>query len=48
VSKASQKKMVWWNLPVPPHRNTTFAELIEDNPTSVNCTRPKNEIRSSE
>ena len=36
VSKASQKKRVWWNLPVPPRRNTTFAELIEENPTSVN------------
>ena len=27
--------MVWWNLPTPPQRNQTFADLIEDNPTSV-------------
>ena len=28
--------MIWWNLPAPAQRNTTFAQLIEDNPTSVN------------
>jgi DNA (cytosine-5)-methyltransferase 1 len=36
VSKAALKKMVWWNMPAPPRRNTTFADLIEENPTSVN------------
>jgi DNA (cytosine-5)-methyltransferase 1 len=35
VSKVSQRKMIWWNLPAPAQRNTTFAQLIEDNPTSV-------------
>ena len=35
VSKASQRKMIWWNLLAPAQRNTTFAQLIEDNPTSV-------------
>ncbi|MEN5169431.1 DNA cytosine methyltransferase [Brevundimonas pondensis] len=35
VSKAAQKKMVWWNIPAPPRRNTTFADFIEENPTSV-------------
>jgi DNA (cytosine-5)-methyltransferase 1 len=35
VSKAAQKKMVWWNVPAPARRNTTFADLIEENPTSV-------------
>ena len=27
--------MVWWNVPAPARRNTTFADLIEENPTSV-------------
>jgi len=27
--------MVWWNMPTPRQRNTTFATLIEENPTSV-------------
>lgn len=35
VSKAAQKKMVWWNIPAPARRNTTFADFIEENPTSV-------------
>lgn len=26
---------IWWKLPVPPKRNTTFADLIEENPTDV-------------
>jgi DNA (cytosine-5)-methyltransferase 1 len=36
VGKTARKPMVWWNIPVPPRRNTTFAELIEESPTSVN------------
>jgi DNA (cytosine-5)-methyltransferase 1 len=36
VSKAYQRKMIWWNVPAPAQRNSTFAQLIEDNPTSVN------------
>lgn len=35
VGKTALKQMVWWNLPTPAHRNTTFADLIEENPTSV-------------
>ena len=35
VSKAAQKKMVWWNVPAPPHRNSTFADLIEEHPIDV-------------
>ena len=35
VSKAAQKNMIWWNVPAPARRNTTFADLIEENPTSV-------------
>lgn len=26
---------MWWNVPVPPRRNVGFADLIEENPTSV-------------
>ena len=26
---------LWWRLPVPPPRNTTFADIIEDEPTGV-------------
>ena len=26
---------VWWNIPTPPHRTKTFADVIEDHPTSV-------------
>jgi DNA (cytosine-5)-methyltransferase 1 len=35
VSKTAQKKMVWWNVPAPPHRNSTFADLIEEHPVDV-------------
>jgi DNA (cytosine-5)-methyltransferase 1 len=35
ASKAAQKTMVWWNVPAPARRNTTFADLIEENPISV-------------
>lgn len=28
-------QMVWWNIPVPPQRNQTFADLIEEHPASV-------------
>jgi DNA (cytosine-5)-methyltransferase 1 len=31
---------VWWSLPEPAQRNTTFADLIEDNPTSVEWHKP--------
>ena len=30
-----QKALIWWRLPAPPIRNTTFADLIEDAPTGV-------------
>lgn len=35
VETPALEKMVWWNLPTPPHRTQTFADLIEDCPTSV-------------
>ena len=35
VSAEARKKLLWWNIPAPLRRNTSFAELIEENPTSV-------------
>lgn len=35
ISKAARKSWLWWNLPLPPHRITTFADLIEEKPTGV-------------
>lgn len=35
VSGAAKDDWLWWNLPTPPHRNSTFADIIEESPTSV-------------
>jgi DNA (cytosine-5)-methyltransferase 1 len=35
VNHTDRKTMVWWTIPAPPRRNTTFADLIEDDPASV-------------
>jgi DNA (cytosine-5)-methyltransferase 1 len=35
VEAKALKRMVWWNVPSPPHRNVTFADLIEEHPDSV-------------
>jgi DNA (cytosine-5)-methyltransferase 1 len=35
VSALTKKKLIWWNLPTPHHRNSTFADIIEENPASV-------------
>lgn len=35
VGKPALKRMVWWNVPAPPKRNNTFADLIEEHPDSV-------------
>lgn len=35
LSKRSQAAWVWWRLPAPPLRNTTFADLIEEKPQGV-------------
>lgn len=40
VSARHRKKILWWNLPTPPRRKTTFAEIIEENPTSVEWHSP--------
>lgn len=36
ISKAARASWRWWNIPTPPHRNSTFADLIEEKPTGVN------------
>jgi DNA (cytosine-5)-methyltransferase 1 len=35
VNDEAKTKWLWWNMPTPPHRNTVFADLIEDKPDSV-------------
>jgi DNA (cytosine-5)-methyltransferase 1 len=35
LSKRSQDAWMWWRLPAPPVRNTTFADLIEEKPKGV-------------
>jgi DNA (cytosine-5)-methyltransferase 1 len=35
VEKSALKHRIWWNVPGPERRNENFADLIEENPTSV-------------
>jgi DNA (cytosine-5)-methyltransferase 1 len=35
VGSKARKRMVWWNLPLPARRSSTFADLVEENPTTV-------------
>lgn len=35
LSSEARKSWIWWNLPVPQERTTTFTELIEDHPQGV-------------
>jgi DNA (cytosine-5)-methyltransferase 1 len=35
-----RETMLWWNVPTPSRRNTTFASMIEENPTSVSWHTP--------
>lgn len=35
VPTRHRNKLLWWNLPTPPRRNITFADIIEENPSSV-------------
>jgi len=30
-----QASLLWWNLPTPPRRSTTFADVVEERPTGV-------------
>lgn len=40
VSARYREKMLWWNLPTPPRRKITFADIVEENPTSVDWHSP--------
>jgi DNA (cytosine-5)-methyltransferase 1 len=40
IAETAHDNLLWWNIPTPPHRNTTFADLIEENPTSVTWHTP--------
>ncbi len=35
LNDEAKAKWRWWNIPTPPHRNTVFADLIENQPDSV-------------
>lgn len=35
VSTQVRENLVWWNIPTPCHRSSTFADLIEEDPTGV-------------
>jgi len=35
LTKKTRESWVWWNIPAPAKRNSCFADLIEENPTSV-------------
>ncbi len=35
IPASARADMLWWNIPSPPRRNTTFADLIEDDPAGT-------------
>ncbi|MBN8974437.1 MAG: DNA cytosine methyltransferase [Rhizobiales bacterium] len=35
ISTSARKSWLWWNIPTPARRNSTFADLIEEKPASV-------------
>lgn len=35
IPTKAKKQWLWWNLPTPPLRNSCLADLVEENPTSV-------------
>jgi len=41
LSQRSKEEWIWWSLPVPPLRQSTFAELIEDEPQGVEWHTPE-------
>ncbi len=41
VAPKVQENWLWWELPRPPHRNQSFAEIIEDNPRDVEWHSPE-------
>lgn len=40
LSQAAKDSWIWWNLPEPPRRESSFAELIEDEPDGVAWHKP--------
>src|SRR5690606_37448211 len=40
VSSEVRKNLRWWNIPTPCHRGSTFADLIEEEPTGVHWHSP--------
>jgi DNA (cytosine-5)-methyltransferase 1 len=40
VSSEVRENLVWWNIPTPCHRSSTFADLIEEDPTCVSWHSP--------
>lgn len=35
IPEAAKERLVWWNVPTPSLRSSTFADIIEENPQSV-------------
>ncbi len=40
ISEKAKENLLWWNVPTPAHRNTTFADIIEERPASVSWHTP--------
>ena len=40
LPKTLRKKLLWWNVPTPSYRTSTFAEVVEETPTSVSWHSP--------
>lgn len=40
VDEEARASWLWWNVPTPPHRNSTFADIIEEQPASVTWHTP--------
>lgn len=40
LSPESKEGWLWWNLPAPPRRESTFADVIDDNPEGVDWHTP--------
>jgi len=40
VSGIARENLIWWNIPTPCHRHSTFADLVEENPTGVSWHTP--------
>lgn len=40
LSSEVRENLIWWNIPTPGHRSSTFADLIEEDPTDVSWHSP--------